>query len=154
MCVLSTKLGGSLDAELACPAVSADGTPVSDQRRESVGDMPWGVFATIARVAADPTFSGLEDVVKQLEQISGFESLRDVLERHFIQRGHILRCYRILGDAQKILDNIRFTHLRKLRKEIRRNKDLLDEFLGFIHRPGGDPWGPRDRCTARTIRAG
>ncbi|MDQ3966513.1 MAG: dynamin family protein, partial [Actinomycetota bacterium] len=108
------------------------------ERRELLGDMKWGVFATIARVAADPGL-GLDEVVERLEEISGFGPLWGVLNRHFIQRGHILRCYRVAGDARKVLNKIRYTHLPESRKETHREKDRLDKFLRFIRRSGGDP---------------
>jgi hypothetical protein len=108
------------------------------ERRELLGDMKWGVFATIARVAADPDLD-LDEVVERLEEISGFGPLWEVLNRHFIQRGHILRCYRVAGDAREVLNEIRYTHLPESRKETRQEKDRLDRFLRFIRRPGGDP---------------
>ncbi len=108
------------------------------ERRELLGDMKWGVFATIARVAADPGL-GLDEVVERLEEISGFGPLWEVLNRHFIQRGHILRCYRVAGDAREVLNEIRYTHLPERRKGTRREKDRLDRFLRFIRRSGEDP---------------
>ena len=108
------------------------------ERRELLGGMKWGVFATIARVAADPELD-LDGVAARLEETTGFKPLREVLERHFVERGHILRCYRIAGDAQDVLNEIRYTHLPELRKGIRQEQDRLDRFLRFIRRPGGDP---------------
>jgi hypothetical protein len=108
------------------------------ERRELLGGMRWGVFATIARVAADPGLD-LDGVVARLEETTGFGPLREVLDRHFIERGHILRCYRIAGDAQDVLNEIRYTHLPELRKGLRHEQDRLDRFLRFIRRPGGDP---------------
>jgi hypothetical protein len=108
------------------------------ERRELLGEMKWGVFTTIARVAGDPE-SDLDEVVERLEEISGFGLLWEVLNRHFIQRGHILRCYRITGDAREVLNEIRYTHLPERRREMSREKDRLDRFLRFIRRPGGDP---------------
>jgi len=108
------------------------------ERRELLGEMKWGVFTTIARVAADPALD-LEGTVERLEETTGFGPLRKILNRHFIERGHILRCYRIADDAREVLNEIRFTHLPERRKEARREKDRMERFLGFISRPGGDP---------------
>jgi predicted GTPase len=114
-------------------------SPVSTaERRELLGDMKWGVFTTLARVAADPSLD-LEGVVKRLEEISGFGPLWEVLNKHFIERGHILRCYRIADDAQEVLNEIRYTHLPEHRKGIYQAKDRLDRFLRFIRQSGGDP---------------
>ena len=108
------------------------------ERRELLGDMKWGVFATIARVAADPSLD-LDGVVERLEEATGFGPLWEILNKHFIERGHVLRCYRIAGDAQKVLNEIRYTHLPERRKGTRREEERLNRFLSFIRRAGGDP---------------
>jgi hypothetical protein len=128
-----------LDAEEFFCDLDLPDSPVSPaERRELLGDMKWGVFTTIARVAADRALE-LDEVVEQLEEISGFTPLWEVLNRHFIQRGHILRCYRIASDAQEVLNEIRYTHLPKRRTEIHRESERLERFLGFIHSSDGDP---------------
>jgi GTPase Era involved in 16S rRNA processing len=108
------------------------------ERRELMGGMKWGVFATVARVAADPELEPGE-IVGRLEEVTGFGPLWEVLNRHFIERGHILRCYRIAGDAQEVLNGLRYTYLPNLRRETRRDRDRLERFIGFIRRSGGDP---------------
>lgn len=60
-----------------------------DERRELRGDMPWTVFTTIARLAANPALTG-QAIVQQLEEVAGFGPLRDVLERHFFKRDRFL----------------------------------------------------------------
>lgn len=128
-----------LDAEEFFRDFDFPDSPVGPaERRELLGDMKWGVFTTIARVAANPKLN-LSGVVKRLEEIAGFKPLWGILNKHFIERGHILRCYRIAGDAQEVLNEIRYTHLPKLRKGMRQEQDRLERFLRFIHRPGGDP---------------
>ena len=115
-----------------------DGPVSTAERRTLLGDMKWGVFTTLARVAADPGLD-LEGVVKGLEEISGFGPLWEVLNKHFIERGHILRCYRIADDAQEVLNEIRYTHLPEHRKGMHQEKDRLERFLRFIHQSDGDP---------------
>jgi Dynamin family len=128
-----------LDAEEFFCDFDLPDSPVGPaERRELLGDMKWGVFTTIARVAADPGLE-LDGVVERLEETTGFGPLREVLNEHFIERGHVLRCYRIANDAQEVLNEIRYTHLPKRRKEMRRENDRLERFLGFIRGTGGDP---------------
>src|SRR5215217_2104156 len=87
-----------------------DDCPVGPaERRKLLGDMVWGVFTTIARVAAKRELS-LDEVVDRLEEICGFRPLWEVLNNHFVKRGHILRCYRIANDIQEVLNEIRYTH--------------------------------------------
>lgn len=114
-------------------------SPVGPQeRRELLGDMKWGVFTTIARAAADPALD-LDSVEDRLEEVSGFGPLWEVLNTNFIERGHILRCRRISADARETLNTVRYSYLPKLRKDMRRERERLEKFLDFIHRPGGDP---------------
>ncbi len=54
-------------------------------------------------------------------------------------RDHVPRCYRNANDAQKVLNEIRYTHLPKRRREIRRENARLERFLGFIRGTSGDP---------------
>jgi hypothetical protein len=124
--------------ELFCDLDLPDSPVGPAERRELLGDMKWGVFATIARVVAHPGLD-LDEAVEQLEEISGFEPLWEVLNTHFIQRGHIVRCYRIARDAWEVLNEIRYTHLPERRRETSQDKHRLDRFLRFIRHPGGDP---------------
>jgi hypothetical protein len=96
------------------------------ERRELLGVTNWAVFATAAGVAADRELS-IDEVAEKLEEIAGFEPLWDIVVRHFIKRGHILRCYRIIRDAQKILNELRFTYLPERRKELRREKSAWSD---------------------------
>jgi len=128
-----------LDAEEFFCDFELPDSPVSPaERRELLGDMKWGVFTTVARVAADPELN-LDGVVERLEEITGFGPLWEILNKHFVGRGHILRCYRIASDAQEVLNEVRYTHLPKLRKGTRQEKDRRDRFLRFIRGAGGDP---------------
>jgi hypothetical protein len=128
-----------LDAEeFFCDLDLPDSLVGPAERRELLGDMKWGVFTTVARVAADFNLD-LDAVIERLEELTGFGPLRKVLNEHFIERGHVLRCYRIAKDAQEVLNEIRYTHLPKRRKEIRRDSDRLESFLGFIRGVRGDP---------------
>ena len=128
-----------LDAEEFFSDFDFPDSPVGPaERRELLGDMKWGVFTTIARVAADPKLN-LDGVVERLEEATGFKPLWEILNKHFIERGYILRCYRIAGDAREVLNEIRYTHLPELRKGTRQEKDRLDRFLRFIQGAGGDP---------------
>lgn len=123
--------------EFFCDFDLPDSPVPPDERRALVGDMKWAVFTTIARVAADEAL-GLDEVVGRLEEITGFEPLWDVLHRHFIERGHVLRCRRISADAREALGDIRYIHLPRLRKEARKEKARLERFLAFINRSSGD----------------
>jgi hypothetical protein len=135
----SRKLLETLDSEELYLELESDDCPLTTaQRRELLGNMPWTVFTTIARVAADPALSGAE-VVARLEELSGFGPLTAILQRHFFQRGRFLRCFRILRDARKLLNEVRFQHLPAFRKHDRDDLARRERFLQFIRSSSGDP---------------
>lgn len=111
--------------------------PVAE-RQALLGTMPWTVFTTIARLTADSTLSD-EDVITRLEEIAGFAALRDALERRFLKRGQFLRCYRVVNDARRVLETIRFEHLPNLRKQRRVDEAKLARFEAFLQSASGDP---------------
>jgi hypothetical protein len=115
-----------------------DDCPVTVEERERLlGKMDWGVFTTVARLAADPALSELA-IVERLDEAAGFGPLQIVLERHFFQRARFLRCYRIASDARRIVNDIRYRHLPDFRKRDRADKDQRDRFLGFVRSANGD----------------
>jgi hypothetical protein len=127
-----------LDSDEFFRNLDFDDCPVGPvERRELLGDMNWAVFTTIARVAADPELD-LDGVAERLDEICGFRRLKQVLDDHFIKRGRILRCYGTANKAIKVLEEIKFTYLPALRKEVRRDKERLDRFLAFIRDASGD----------------
>lgn len=115
-----------------------DDCPVTvAQREQMLGQLDWGVFTTIARVAADPAL-GEAAVVARLEDLAGFAPLREVLERHFFKRSRFLRGYRITCDARRIVSDLRFRVLPASRKRDREENARRDRFLRFLASAGGD----------------
>jgi hypothetical protein len=141
----STWLDTLLDSDELFCEFDADDLPVTpSERRELLGETPWGVFATIARVAADTTLAPKEVTVR-LEEMCGFEQLWGVVNERFVQRGHILRCYRIAREAQKTLNReVKYTYLPRCREETSKVEERLETFLTFIQRANGDPATARE----------
>lgn len=123
--------------EFFCELDFPDSPVGPDRRRDLAGGMKWGVFVTIARTVSDPGLD-LDEVSRRLEEITGFGPLWKVLNSHFIERGHILRCHRIASDAREALNSIRYVHLPALRRETRGEKSRLGTFLDFIQNADGD----------------
>lgn len=112
--------------------------PVTVEERERIlGEMDWGVFTTIARLAADSAMNELA-IVERLDEVAGFGPLQKVLERHFFQRARFLRCYRIASDARKIVNEIRFRQLPEFRKRDRADVAQRERFLSFVRAANGD----------------
>jgi septin family protein len=120
--------------------------PVSSgERRALFEELPddvrrWAIFATIIRAASDPELNfDVDQVEVRLKEISNFEELKEILNKHFIERGHILRCFRIVDDARAVLNRIKFR-----RRGTRQVKDRLDRFIRLIRQAGGDPVTTRE----------
>lgn len=121
----SARLEKFLDnAEFYLESDPPDCPVTPDQRRELLGEMDWNAFTTIARAAADPT-SDVEGVTQRVNELAGFDQLREVLERYFFKRSYVLRCHRILRDAYGILSMIKYAHLSAGSME--RRKALIEE---------------------------
>lgn len=136
--------------EFFCDLEFPDSPLGVEERRELLGEMKWGVFATIARAVAADESASLDEIEDRLSRISGFGPLWDVLNRHFIERGHILRCHRIACDARESLREIRYEHLPKLRRSAKDERARLDRFLAFIER-SEEKLGESDSETAREL---
>ena len=111
--------------------------PVSvTDRRELLGSIEWSVFTTIARAAMESNMSTGE-VDRHLHDVAGFQPLRDLLELKFFQRGPILRCHRILRDAEHEIRKIRYRDFNSLR-----DRELADDrrhrYRDFLRRTAGD----------------
>ncbi len=102
-----------------------------EERKALLGNMPWTVFTTIARVAADPALD-VDAVTQRVNDLAGFDQLKEVLERHFFKRSQILRCDRILNDAGQVLKIIKYKRLPKFREGDRKEKARQDRFLAFL----------------------
>ena len=93
--------------------------------------MPWTVITTIARVAADSSLD-VDAVAQRVNDLAGFDRLKEILERHFFKRSQILRCHRILNDAERVLQTIKYKRLPEFREGDRNEKARHDRFLAFL----------------------
>ena len=106
--------------------------PVSpEERRQIRGKMLWKVFTTIARIAADTALDNTS-IVEKLQTIAGFDRLYEVLDQHFVKRGSLLRSYRIVNDALKVLRTVKFTHIPEFQKREAEDTAKRNAFLALI----------------------
>jgi hypothetical protein len=114
--------------------------PVSEnERRQLLGNMDWAVFTTIAKSIMEDPQVELNAIVEKLDRLTGFQPLREVLDRHFLRRGQLLRCYRIVSDARRLLDKIKYDDLPTLRKQEKENLLRQELLLNFVSQAHGDP---------------
>lgn len=106
--------------------------PVSlSERKQIRGAILWKAFTTIASIAADPSLDRIA-IVEKLQAIAGFDQLRDALDRHFIKRGSLLRSYRIVNDAFRVLNKVKYTYLPEFQRREAENAARRTRFLAFI----------------------
>jgi hypothetical protein len=122
----------------ACPLTVDERQALVESVIGSDPHRPWGVFATIARAVVTAPESPAA-VVEQLTDLAGFTALRKSLEKNFLARGHILRCYRIVHDARKVLNTIKYTYLPACRTQEREATAQRERFLRVIGQSQGDP---------------
>lgn len=132
------RLSMLLDSEEFFTELEFSDCPLTSQeRKDLLSEMPWAVFTTIARLAGDAGM-GVDAVAAELKEIAGFGPLRRVLERRFFERGHILRCFRIVGDARQALDDIRYHQVPELRQQDLDERAKRERLLAFVRGAGGD----------------
>jgi len=109
--------------------------PISiEERKELKGDIPWRVFVVIAHyLYNDP----LEEAITKLTDISGVNRVMDIIQKHFFNRGKLLRCFRISNALRSILNDIERNRLYELGKEVRSRKEFED-FINSHPRMGNN----------------
>jgi hypothetical protein len=127
------------DEELFCE-LELEGVSIPPGDRRALYqkvECPWGVFRTVVNLMAEAKSAEL--AIHELREQAGFDQLRHVLERNFLQRGQILRCYRIASDAKEVVKSLRFIDLQRARSLAQKNRPRLDRFLMFLRDAKGDP---------------
>jgi len=115
-----------------------DDCPLSVAEREALlADMPWAVFTTIARAAVD---TGCAELARRdLDALSGFDRLTEVLDEHLFRRGRFLRAHNTVQKARALLEQVRHARLAEARRQDREMKSRLEKFLDFVRESRGDP---------------
>jgi len=98
---------------------------------------PWTTFVMLLQTASDQGLSVVE-IMERLGENSGFGPLKRKLQRHLFARGHILRCFRIVTDARRLVDEIRFDHIPAIRLRTEQDRPRLERLLEFIAQSTGD----------------
>lgn len=116
--------------------------PLSHQQRLALWKSwatprPWGVFATIVRLAAraDPQ-QGPQPVRAALNKLAGSEQLERVLREHIFQRSSLLRSSRILKEALNSIHTLQRTYGQARRAEPQGK--AFDRFLTLVRQAGGN----------------
>jgi len=116
-----------------------DGCPVSlDERQTILSHFPdWTVLTTTADALAKVQYD-VSEAVSMLSDIAGFAPLRDLLERRFLERSHILRCSRILSDAISVIGTLKREVVPHLARQDANMAAKIKRFRDFINNSTGD----------------
>ena len=117
-----------------------DGCPLPPADRRALRErLPaqWRVFVTVVEAAAN--HSDVAQLLDALGEMSGMPRVRDTLREYFLERGHILRCFRIAHDARGILNRLRFEQLPAARRRASEDRARRERFHAFIRAANGDP---------------
>jgi len=86
---------------------------VDSQKRKEIlskytsNDLPWSTFRLIAKEIFNTP--SIDTSLEELNRLSGFDNLKDILYKHFFQRSKILRCKTVLGELQRIFSDIQYS---------------------------------------------
>lgn len=86
---------------------------VDSQQRKNIlskylaNDLPWSTFRIIAKELYNTT--SIINSLEKLNNLAGFDSLKDVLYSHFFHRSKLLRCKTVLCELQRIISDIQYS---------------------------------------------
>ena len=88
--------------------------PISlEERKELRGDLFWSLFRTIAIVLYET--ESCDAALEQLKDIANIDGVKEVIQEQFLNRSKFIRCYRILMEVKKMLDDVKRNDFHRLR---------------------------------------
>ncbi|MFM9964374.1 MAG: dynamin family protein [Planctomycetaceae bacterium] len=119
------------DEQLWCEAESTDCPLSPDERRELLGRLDWSVFVTLVRQTCETADDGTSLTAK-LRDLSGFEPLKEVLERQFFRRSRFLREHGVAVRVALVLNSLQRELLPSLRKQDRQTAQQHARFQALL----------------------
>lgn len=102
-------------------------------RQALLGNTPWTTFVTLAREAGlAKDAESTTKAITTLQETAGFSPLRDLLHRRFVERGELLRGYRILNEAKGYLSDLRYRILPDWKKTDRPLQQRFNRFIEYV----------------------
>jgi hypothetical protein len=127
--------------------------PVAPERRAALADdTPWYSLRATALYARRHRDRSPVELLDALERLAGFSKLRTMIDRTFIARGALLRHYRIVQDAEAILEDGGYEHVETCRTEDAAAKVLEKRFHTLLKRLAPAAL-PQDRGTVDELAA-
>ena len=126
--------------------------PLSPERRiELVGETPWASFraaALYARTHLDRSEAGFSTTWSN----SRIQRVPAMIERTFVAQGPVLRCYRIIKEAESILEDGGYEYVEHCRKMDAATRAAGGRFLAILKRLAPAAL-PQDRDTVDELAA-
>lgn len=108
--------------------------PSLQVRKRLKGDFFWSVFRTVCIELKNS--NSLEEAIARLNDISGFDNLKKLIDEHFFKRSKQIRCASVLRSLLKIAYDIRrnsFIAMEDKMAKISEWLDVLDNVNGSIN---------------------
>ena len=106
------------------------GCSLTLEEREALLDgIPWRVFQIIVKSLIEHE---TDEAIGILNYCSGFEHVNKILEKHFFERGELLRCHTVLLAILKFLRFELKNELFQYRKDVQQDQKESAEYLRFV----------------------
>ncbi len=133
--------------------ISLPDHPLAPARRaEMVGETPWASFRAAALYARKHRARGAADVLDDLERLAGVRAVRDTVDRTFVACGALLRCYRIVQNAEGVLESAEHEYVEGCCKADATARAAGERFLALLDRLAPAAL-PHDRGTVDELAA-
>lgn len=127
--------------------------PVAPPRRAALADeTPWASLRATALYARKNRGRSPAEVLDDLERLAGFRELRAIIDRTFLARGPLLRYYRIVQDAEAILEDCGYEQVENCRAADAAARVLEKRFHAVLKRLAPAAL-PQDRGTVDELTA-
>lgn len=123
-----------------------------ERRAELVGESPWASFRAAAMYARKYRDRPSAELLDELERLAGFSELRSLIDRTFVARGALLRCYRVVQNAESIFEDAGYEHVESCRSADAAAKVLEARFLTVLKRLAPAAL-PQDQATVEELAA-
>lgn len=121
---------------------SFDDCPYSPiERRKKRSGIQWTVFQLISRTLL--TYDH-DKALALLNEYAGFEELRKVIKKHFIERAQLLKCNHVLSNIHRELMQIQLYKFYKKQKELMTRKAKIQKFNALMSSLDGNHAIPKE----------
>ncbi|GAB4464666.1 MAG: hypothetical protein OHK0029_34840 [Armatimonadaceae bacterium] len=109
--------------------------PISPAERARLSEgLPWATFTLLARTIATHPNANPDEIEQRLREAAGFAPLVELIRQRFVERGDLLRGFRIAQRALDLLASIARNELPAREKARTAERYRNERFLHFVRR--------------------